>query len=484
MTARLPDLDALVEGMLRQTGVPGLSLAVVHRDRVIHLRGFGLREVGKPEPVDADTLFQLASLSKPVAATVVAALVGDGLVSWDDPIIRHDPGFALHDAWTTRAVTLRDLFAHRSGLLDHAGDLLEDLGFDRAEILWRLRHLRLDGFRSRYAYTNFGLTAAAAAAAQAAGRSWEDVSAERLYRPLGMGRTSSRFADFLAAPNRAVGHMRRDGAGWTPGPVRDPDAQSPAGGVSSTARDMAAWLRLQMGRGRVDGTGIVKAEALDETHRPQMVSAPAENPARDRTGFYGLGWNVGQDEAGRVLWNHSGAFNLGAATSVHILPAEGLGIVALANAQPVGVPEAVCRSFLDLATTGRVTRDWLALFGEAFAKMSTPGYGTAVDYGRRPPQSFPPLPNEAYAGMYRNDLFGDAEVATGTDGLVLRLGPRRDAYALRHFDRDVFTYQPVGENAYGPSAVSFAVDADRKAGSVTIENLAADGHGRFDRAAR
>ncbi|WP_207538593.1 serine hydrolase [Sabulicella rubraurantiaca] len=482
VTQRLHELDTLIEEMLRRTGVPGLSLAVVQHDRVVHLRGFGLREVGRPEPVDADTVFQLASLSKPVATTVIAALVGDGRVAWDDPIIRHDPGFALEDAWTTRTVTLRDMLAHRSGLPDHAGDALEDLGYDRAEVLRRLRHFRLGGFRSSYAYTNFGFTAAAVAAAQAAGRSWEDLSLERLYRPLGMTRTSSRFLEFQAAPNRAVGHMRRDGASWVPGLMREPDAQSPAGGVSSTARDMAAWLRLQMGRGTVDGATVVKAEALDETHRPQMASAPAGDPARDRTGFYGLGWNIGQDEAGRILWNHSGAFNLGAATSVHILPAEGLGIVVLTNAQPVGVPEAVCRCFLDLATAGRVTRDWLALFGEAFTKMSAPNYGTAVDYARPPSPPFPPLPDTAYAGLYRSELFGDAEIATGTNGLELRLGPRRAAFALRHFDRDVFTYQPVGENAYGPSAVAFAVGADRKATSATIENLATEGQGRFDRA--
>ncbi|MBL6457431.1 serine hydrolase [Belnapia sp. T6] len=481
----LPELDRLVAGMLRRTGIPGLSLAVVHEDDVVHLAGFGLQQADRPEPVDADTVFQLASLSKPIAATVVAALAGDGLVAWDDPILRHDPGLALHEAWVTRQVTLRDMFAHRSGLPEHAGDALEDIGYDRAEILRRLRHIRpASGFRSHYAYTNFGLTAAAVAAARAAGKSWEDVSAERLYRPLNMANTSSRFADFQASANRAVGHMRQGtGGAWAARHVRDPDAQSPAGGVSSSARDLARWLRLQLGRGTLDGREVVRATALDETHRPHMISTPPRDPALDRPVFYGLGWGIDYDDRGRVRWSHSGAFNLGAATCVNILPAERLGIVVLTNAQPIGVPEALCRSFLDLAVNGQIERDWLALFGPLLAQAMAPDYGMTVDYARPPAQPSPALPAVAYAGAYESAVFGGIEVA-GADvaGLVLKLGPKRQAFALRHFDRDVFSYQPIGENAFGPSAVVFAIGADRKAASVTIENLDTTGQGRFDRA--
>ncbi len=201
-----------------------MAIGVVSRDEVVYLKGFGVREAGTDQAVDADTVFQLASVSKPIASTVVAALVGDGVVGWDDHIVDHDPTFQMYDPWVTREVTLRDMFAHRSGLPDHAGDLLEDLGYDRTEVLHRLRYQRPDtSFRSTYNYTNFGLTEAAVAAARAAGESWEDLSAERLYRPLGMTATSSRFADFEAAPNHALTHVQVDGR-WEPRYVRDPDA--------------------------------------------------------------------------------------------------------------------------------------------------------------------------------------------------------------------------------------------------------------------
>ncbi len=166
----LAELNVLAPQMLARTGIPGLAIAVVSDDRVVYLKGFGVREAGTDRAVDSDTVFELASVSMPIASTLVAAVVGDGLAKWDDRLIDHDPEFRMYDPWVTREVTLRDMFAHRSVLPDHAGDLLEDLGYDRADVLRRLRYQRPESsFRSHYAYTNFGLTAAAAAAARATG---------------------------------------------------------------------------------------------------------------------------------------------------------------------------------------------------------------------------------------------------------------------------------------------------------------------------
>ncbi|HZN10505.1 MAG TPA: serine hydrolase domain-containing protein, partial [Blastocatellia bacterium] len=139
--AALPALEKLAAQTLTQTGVPGMAIAVVYQDRPVYLKGFGVREAGRDAPVDPDTIFQIASVSKPVTTTIVARLVGEGLVKWDDPIIKHDPQFRMHDPDVTREVTLRDFFAHRSGLPDHIGDLLEDIGSSREEVLTALRYV-------------------------------------------------------------------------------------------------------------------------------------------------------------------------------------------------------------------------------------------------------------------------------------------------------------------------------------------------------
>jgi CubicO group peptidase (beta-lactamase class C family) len=480
--AALPKLETLATETLRRTGIPGLAITVVYKDEVLFLRGFGVRKAGTARPVNADTVFQLASVSKPIASTIVAGVVGDKLATWDDPIVKHAPAFAMDNPYVTRAVTLRDMFCHRSGLPDHAGDLLEDLGFDRATILHRLRYLPTGNhFRATYAYTNFGLTAAAVAAARAAGTSWEDLAA-RLFRRLGMTHTSPRLADFAAAPNRALLHVRVGGR-WVARYTRNPDTESPAGGVSSSVRDLARWLRLQLGNGLFEGRRVIEAAALAETHRPQIISDAPHNPATDRAGFYGLGWNVSYDDQGRVHLSHSGAFNLGAATNVTLLPSEQLGIVALTNAHPIGAPEALTRSFLDLVLTGTVAQDWLALYGQRFLAFDRPAYGTTVDYTRPPAHPSPALASTAYVGVYHNNFFGEITVAAHGGGLVLTQGPHKAPFPLRHFARNVFTYQPVGENAYGLSAVTFTVGAAGKATRVVVENLDIHGQGTFTRAA-
>ncbi|CAN7688755.1 serine hydrolase [Mesorhizobium sp. LjRoot246] len=475
----LPKLEAIVRDGMARTGVPGLAIAIVHDDAVVFLKGYGVREVGKPEPIDPDTVFQLASLSKPIASTVVAALVGQGLVAWDDPIVKHDPGFELKDPWVTRAVTLSDMFSHRSGLPDHVGDLLEDLGYSREEILFRLRYVTSGGpFRASYAYTNFGLTEAAVAAAKAADKPWEIVSEERLYRPAGMTRTSSRYSDFLAADNRAVNSIRTDG-NWLPGPPRDPDAQSPAGGVSSTARDLAQWLRLQLAGGRLDGKQIVGSAALAQTHQPVIARGAAQDLAAGRlTPFYGLGWNVDVDAKGRLHLSHSGAFNLGAGTNVHLVPAERLGIVVLTNGYPVGLAEAVSKSFLDLVFDGKIERDWVDAYGQLFADVMKPDYGDAINAAVPLSQPSPALLFASYLGAYDNDFYGALEIADENGSLIMKLGPHKEAFPLQHIDRDTFIYQPIGENAFGPSAVTFTVEADR-ATAITIENLNLHGQGAF-----
>jgi CubicO group peptidase (beta-lactamase class C family) len=122
VTAALPGLEKYVDGLREKTGVPGLAVAVVHADKVVYLKGFGLRELGTPDAIDADTVFQLASVSKPLTATVIAGVVGDGTVRWDSKTSDLDPAFRLWDNSVSGEVTLRDLLCHRTGLPEHAGD--------------------------------------------------------------------------------------------------------------------------------------------------------------------------------------------------------------------------------------------------------------------------------------------------------------------------------------------------------------------------
>ncbi|MFF4817829.1 serine hydrolase [Kitasatospora sp. NPDC001309] len=471
-------IDGYVQDAMAKTGVPGVAVAVVYQDKVIHAKGFGVRQLGKPDQVDPDTVFQLASVSKPISSTVVAGAVGQKVATWDDPVTSHDPGFALADPYVTDHVTIADLFSHRSGLPDHAGDLLEDLGYQRDYIVQHLRDQPLSPFRATYAYTNYGLTEAAAAVAKAKGVAWEDLAADVLYKPLGMGSTSSRRSDYDAAGNKAAPHVKTDG-GWQVSTTENADSQSPAGGVSSTVQDLARWMRLQLADGKFEGRAVIDPAALNETRTPHYVNSPPRAPAAT-AGFYGLGWNVNTDAEGRLRLNHSGGFELGAATTVTLLPSEQLGIVVLTNGQPTGLPEAVAEEFFDLAQNGRETVDWLSFLGKVVpAAAASPVSKT--DYAKPPAGAAPAKPNSAYTGTYGSGYYGTLTVGEQDGGLVMTVGPAGLRYPLTHFDGDVFSFASKGENAVGLSGVTFTVGGDGRAAKVVVEQLDVDGLGTFTR---
>ncbi len=469
-------LDGIAEELVRDAKIPGMAVAVVHGGKTVYAKGFGVRDVRDGDAdgnrVDADTVFQLASLSKSLSATVVAQQVGAGAVEWDTPMVSKLPWFALSDPTTTRLVTVGDMFAHRSGLPDHAGDKLEDLGYDRRYVLEHLRRLPLEPFRISYAYTNFGLTAGAEAVAAGAGKDWADLSREVLYRPLGMSSTSSRFADFQVRANRAVGHIRIDDR-YEPQYVRDPDPQSPAGGVSSSVNDVARWLAMVLANGKYADRQIVDEKALLPALTPQAVSSRATEPAM-RSGFYGYGFNVGSTSAARMQLSHSGAFELGAAANFVVLPSADVAIVALTNATPTGVPETLTAEFADLVQFGEVREDWRKRFADAFAEMDAPE-GELV--GKQPPADpAPAKPLSGYTGVYRNDYWGPATVTEKDGKLNLALGQKLSV-PLEHWDGDVFTFRFVTENA-PPGTISKATfSGDR----LTLEYFDEDGTGAFAR---
>jgi len=432
-------------------------------------------------------------------------------------VAKYGPSFRLSDPYVTAHVTFRDLLSHRSGLPDHAGDLLEDLGYDRAQILARLRFFDLENrWRATYAYTNFGVTAAAQAGALASGRnlSWEDLSQEIFYRPLGMTSTSGKFADFAAAKNRAVGHVPADGrwfanGQWAPLFVRQPDAQSPAGGVSSTTRDLAQWVKLTLGRGYFEGQkfidpqGIEAAEALAkqtgrnvldildeqgalaETHKATMIAG--YDPATGQTQTYGLCWNIGS-KGGMPIWSHSGEFALGARSVVGLCPKENFGIVILVNAAPTGVPEGLQLDFFDLVLQGKVApppgfADWLDLSAEKFRQMTEQNqHGDPTDFTQPAADPQPTtLPLSEFTGTYANECYGELAVALEGSSLVMTLGPRAARLPLTHYRGNTFSFATQGEMQTGLSGAEFRRDAQGEM-TLTLNAYNKEGLGVFLRA--
>ena len=385
----------------------------------------------------------------------------------------------------TANASVTDLLSHRSGLYTAAGDLLEDLGYDRAYILAHLDQQPLDAFRATYHYSNFGYTSGGEAAAVAAGQSWEDLADATLFGPMGMTRSSYRHADYLAHENRARLHVRNGDpaeARWLAKFDRQPDAEAPAGGASASIDDMARFLRLQLGGGTFKGQQIIDADALAVTHAPHQISGAPRTPL-SHASFYGLGWNVSYDTHGRVRLSHSGAFNLGTSTNVTLIPGEDLGIVILTNGEPIGVPEAIANSFLDIVQDGGQTVDWPGLFGRIFQSIRD---AEAADfaYTTPPADARPPRALAGYTGTFENDYYGPVTVTEGSGGLSLAIGPQAapTVYVLTPYDADTFTFVPVGENAVPIAGAAFQRGPGGAVSGVVLDYYDQRGLGTFHRA--
>ena len=452
-------LDGIVTDVLNRTGVPGASVAVVYGDEVVYTKGYGLRELGKPEEVDADTVFQLASLSKPFGSTVVAGIVSDGKVSWDDPVTKWDPTTLLSDPWVSDHATIGDYYSHRTGLPGQAPDGLTILGFDQGEILSRLRYLPLDRFRDSYSYSNIGTTAGGVAAATGAGTTFADAADQKLFAPAGMTSSSFRHDDFTSRANRVALHANVNGS-FTPGLDLNDDVAAPAGGASANANDMGTWLRIELADGKLGDTQIIEPEALAATYRSAITRTPAGAPVTNQL-YSGYGWNGNQNDFGMFQLQASGAFPAGASTTVRLLPTEGFGIVVLTNGAPVGAPEAIVDSYIDQLIAGAQTKDWTTFYRQIFEPTPDPDESEAAA------ETAPPKAATTYTGTYTNDFYGTITISEPEAGkLVMAAGPNgTSTFALEPVSGDTFAFDP------GPIAAGQKLPVAFTVAGATATNL-------------
>ena len=475
----LPEFEKAVTTLHRKSGAPGLAVGIVYKGEVVYLKGFGVRKSGTELKVDPDTVFQVASCSKPITSTAIASLVGKGVIEFDQPVSGRIPELQLADPWTTNQVTFADLLSHRSGLPAFAGDQLENLGLERSDILSRLRYLKPGyPFRAGYGYTNFGFTSAGEAAARARHTDFPSLLEQELFKPLGMNSTSARFADYQSAPNRAFTHQLENGK--VVATVRQPDAQAPAGGVSSSVRDLSKWMLLHLQKGSWQGQQLIPAAALGQTY--QIHSVASNNPANfSSKGFYGMGWGIAYNEQGHLKLSHSGAFNLGARSSVTLLPQEEWGIVVLTNAYPTALPESLSAVFERMYTTGQVDLAFGEFVqGKVMEALAALNPAPAPEKSSAPEQ--PPLALTSYAGTYRTDYHGDSRVTLSNGRLTLHLG--QEQFPLLHLYRDTFVAQvpPHKFEDLVNFQLQFCVDAEGKVTGFHQRGL--QGAGWFERVSR
>jgi CubicO group peptidase (beta-lactamase class C family) len=486
-SAQRGDLDGLgsqVTRVLEELDVPGMAVAVVKDGEVALSRGYGVRRVGEPGPVTEDTLFGIASNSKAFTCVALAILVEEGRIGWDDPVTRHLPEFQMYDPWVTREITVRDLVTHRAGLGTGAGDLMwwPPTDLSRDDILRGARYLKpASSFRSRYAYNNVMFVVAGEVVARVSGRPWGEFLQERILEPLGMERTTTAAVldpgDGVATP-----HLLVDGEAR---PIRPMGFENAAGavGVSSTAAEMARWLRMLLGCGREgaaaeEQTCVLKPASIQNLWSSQTVMTPPKlptglEPLQADFAAYGLGFGLREYRRRKVV-RHGGAVP-GYYSQVTLVPAEQLGIAVLSNQESSAALSAVTQYVLDgFLGAPEPAVDWL----EAFVKLAaTRRKGAekkvASDRAARDPDTTPALALSGYAGTYRDPWYGDATIVEEGGRLVLDMTRTPGMLAdLEHWQHDTFVtrWRRIWMSDHSPydAYVTFALGPDGAVEGMTM----------------
>lgn len=456
-----PGLEAYVTKAIDTWKIPGLSIAIVRNDSVIYAKGFGVQSVATKAPVNEKTLFEIGSSSKAFTATLVAMLVGEGKMHFDDRLSTYLPDFRMYDPAANEAVTIRDALTHRSGIA--RGELAWlGSGVSRDDVLHRVRFLKPESpFRSRYSYQNMMFLAAGQAAGKAAGTSWDDLVRQRLFTPLGMSSTVTTYKGLTNA-NVATPHGLDHDTAFTKPPF-DAENIAPAGAIISSASDMAQWLRFQLNDGVASGKRLVASAALRETHTPQILipatggrGGTADTAPVKRFTSYGMGWMV-EDYRNNLSWQHGGN-TLGMTAAVGMLPEKKFGVVVLSNMQGAQLPELLEQYVFDRAL-GAPLRDWSAeAYTRYLQQRKRADSVQTVQLAGHVAGAQSPVPLSAFAGTYADSLYGEMTVTFKDGRLDLARGDIHGP--LEYWNANNFRWILPLSAPTGPAFVKFEIAAD------------------------
>ncbi len=470
------DIDTLVVKAMQEFSVPGAAIGVIKDGVVVHAAGYGVSELGLPDPVNAQTMFRIASTSKAFTAASLAILVDEGKLGWEDKVVDHIQEFALYDPWVTKEFTVADLLTHRSGLEGGAGDLMlwpKPNKFTREDIIAALQYFKPEsGFRTEYAYDNLLYIVAGELVPAVTGQAWEEFVDERILGALSAERCFAGRIPLDQMQNLAAPHVVIEDTLQVVDRNRaraNVDLAAAAGGVRCSLEDMLKWSQLQLRQGALaDGTQLFSEEQSRIMWSAHTILHPsAEQTERDRTHFraYGLAWRLADVEGYKHV-SHTGSYT-GFHSSVVLVPELDLGVVIMLNASGNAARAAIAQGIVK-PYLGMHDVDWV----EYFSREQAPEQGAEpvevpaeIDF--RSGSVGAPL--STYAGLYRDPWFGNVSiefidgnlwfVSEKSENMLGRLWPYAD-----HTFYAYWTDRTLEADAW----LSFEIDEDGQAQRMNV----------------
>ncbi|HEX7732860.1 MAG TPA: serine hydrolase [Rhodanobacter sp.] len=470
LPAQLQDFDAYMADTLKTFKVPGIAVAIVKDGKVVLARGYGVRELGKPDRVDADTLFAIASNTKAFTAAALQMLADQGKLDMDGRVIDYLPGFRMSDPYVTHEMRIRDLLAHRSGLSLGAGDLLywPPTSYSTEDVVKRLADVPIkNSFRGHYAYDNILFAVATLVIEKVSGQRYADFIRQHIFQPVGMDESLVDMTYLRPGMDAATGHAPYDFKDVKPVPpmawLNDPGA----GGIYASVNDLAKWMNVQLAGGKLpDGKQLFS----EKSHREMwsmLTPIPIGKPSIPELAQlvpqfsgYGEGWFLSDYMGQKLAW-HTGGWP-GFVSRLTLVPGQDLGVVVLTNQESGAAFNAVTYRVLDAYLNPARKTDWVAAYdkavkqGEAKADDSWAKHRAARDKSAKPS-----LPLSGYAGTYRDPWYGDILVSDEGGRLRLRFSRTKQLVGtMTPWQHDTFIVRWDDRSLNADAFVNFALDDD------------------------
>jgi CubicO group peptidase (beta-lactamase class C family) len=435
----LDKLDAYFRKTVGDWGIPGVSIGIVKDGEIVFSKGYGVKEIGNPEKPDGNTLYAIASNTKAFTSAMMAMLVQEGKLHWNDKVQKYLPWFQLYDPFVSSQVTIKDLLCHRVGLGTFSGDVIwykSDLTSE--EIIRRLKYLEPKyNFRDGYGYSNVMYITAGEVIKQVTGKTWGENVQERILDPVGMDRTIYSLKDLDNRGNYATPHAFEEGEN-IPIPFVDWEEIAALGGIISSVNDMSKWMIFNMNHGIIGNDTLLTPASRNiiwKMHNSFTVDHTKANDFDTHFRGYGLGWGLA-DYHGRLRVSHGGGYD-GMISSVNMIPDEKLGVVVLTNGMKA--PTMAITYYALNAFLGEEEKDWSAEMLEQKNKIENKDQRISERINKRIPDTKPSLPIEKYAGTYFSDIYGKIEVKLENEQLRLDFTHTPDLSAtLEHWHYNVW----------------------------------------------
>lgn len=421
-------------------GVPGMAVGIVKDGKLVFSKGFGTQKEGQNIPIDANTNFAIASNSKAFTSAMIAMLVQEGKMHWEDKVKKHLPYFELYDRYVSENTTIEDLLSHRVGLGTFSGDIMwYNADFTAEEIIKNAKHLKPEyGFRDGWGYSNVMFITAGEIIRVVTGKSWYENVKERILDPLNMPRTFVNVPELEKAGNAAAPHSLSPDEKNIPIPFTSWEEIAATGGLFSNVNDLSKWLLFNLNHGIHGRDTLLSASSrnrLWNVHNSFAVDRVVPNDFGTSFSGYGLGWFI-RDYQGKLRVHHTGGYD-GMISSINMLPEENLAVIVLTNGlkAPINaIPAYIFDAFLE-----RPEMDWSAKDLERYTRGKTNDTRIPDLQNARQKDTKASVPEDQLVGTYTSKLYGDIVIEKKNKELIINFSHTPSLTAtLEHWHHDTY----------------------------------------------